>query len=99
MLAWATADYFKGVRPNDFSPSRKTLSQQWTLIHMIGTSLMIWTQVTTTDFMTATRCNFDDENKGFLDHVSSRITNEVEGITRVLFDSKPLHNVAFRSRG
>ncbi|KAL9132200.1 MAG: hypothetical protein Q9217_000004 [Psora testacea] len=47
--------------------------------------------VTTSDFMTASRCNFDIEHRDFLDHVSSRITNEIEGITRVLYDvtSKP----------
>lgn len=44
--------------------------------------------VVTTDFMTATRAHFDIENRNFLDHVSSRITNEVEGITRVLYDGK-----------
>ena len=47
--------------------------------------------VTTTDFMTASRCNFDVEHRNFLDHVSNRITNEVDGVTRVLYDvtSKP----------
>lgn len=44
--------------------------------------------VVTTDFMTATRAHFDIENRDFLDHVSSRITNEIEGITRVLYDGK-----------
>jgi GMP synthase (glutamine-hydrolysing) len=41
--------------------------------------------------MTAVRTHFDIENRTFLDRVSSRITNEVEGITRVLYDitSKP----------
>ncbi|KAL2058316.1 hypothetical protein ABVK25_001042 [Lepraria finkii] len=47
--------------------------------------------VETTDFMTAVRSHFDIENRTFLDRVSSRITNEVEGITRVVYDitSKP----------
>ncbi|KAL9102627.1 MAG: hypothetical protein Q9163_002242 [Psora crenata] len=47
--------------------------------------------VATSDFMTASRCNFDIEHRDFLDHVSSRITNEVDGVTRVLYDvtSKP----------
>ena len=35
--------------------------------------------------MTATRCDFD---MSFLDRVSSRIINEVDGITRVLYDGK-----------
>ncbi|KAK3174487.1 GMP synthase (glutamine-hydrolyzing) [Lepraria neglecta] len=54
------------------------------------------TQVETTDFMTAVRTHFDIENRTFLDRVSSRITNEVEGVTRVLYDitSKPPANMS-----
>lgn len=38
--------------------------------------------------MTASRCHFDVENRDFLDLVSSRITNEIAGVTRVLYDGK-----------
>ena len=44
--------------------------------------------VQTTDFMTAKRFRFDDD---FLDRVSDRIANEVEGVARVFYEttSKP----------
>lgn len=41
--------------------------------------------VQTTDFMTARRFRFDDE---FLERVSNRIGNEVDGVARVLYECK-----------
>lgn len=38
--------------------------------------------------MTASRCQLDIENQSFLDLVSRRITNEIDGVTRVLYDGK-----------
>lgn len=44
--------------------------------------------ITTSDFMTATRCQFDIENRGFLDHVATRIINQIPGIVRVMYDGE-----------
>lgn len=38
--------------------------------------------------MTASRFAFDHEHRSFLDLVSRRITNEIDGITRVLYDGQ-----------
>ncbi|KAH9810494.1 GMP synthase [glutamine-hydrolyzing] [Teratosphaeria destructans] len=50
--------------------------------------------VVTTDFMTANSYRFDD---AFLDRVSSRIGNEVQGVARVLYEitSKPPATIEF----
>lgn len=61
-----------------------------TIMRRVYGQMIALRAVVTTDFMTATRAHFDIENRDFLDHVSSRITNEIEGITRVLYDGKYL---------
>ena len=53
--------------------------------------------VETTDFMTATRSRFDEISPKFLDYVSSRIINEVAGVSRVLYDSESPQDPDFAS--
>lgn len=56
--------------------------------HRVVGQIIALRAITTADFMTATRCHFDIENRGFLDHVATRIINQIEGVVRVMYDGE-----------